>query len=87
MAKINDPVLFAEDFTSALFAADPRFVDYAPKQRQAFMDTLSRLKDACPAERLDALEEQAEAWSDASYAAGVRLGVASEDFRKGVLRD
>ncbi len=87
MAKINDPVMFAEDLTSALFSADRRFLDYAPKQRQAFLDTLSRLKDSCPAGVLTALEEQAEAWSDASHAAGVRLGVATEDFRRGVHRD
>ncbi len=87
MAKINEPQTFAEDLSSALFAVDRRFLDYAPEERQAFMDTLGRLKDTCPAEVLTALEERAEAWSDASHAAGIRLGVATEDFRKGVLRD
>ncbi len=87
MAKINEPQTFAEELNSALHLVDGRFLDYAPKERQAFMDTLSRIKDACPAEVLTALEERAEAWSDASHAAGIRLGVATEDFRKGVLRD
>ncbi len=87
MAKINDPQTFAEELNSTLHLVDGRFLDYAPKEREAFMDTLAGLKDTCPAEVLTALEERAEAWSDASHAAGIRLGVATEDFRKGVLRD
>ncbi|MDP9358205.1 MAG: hypothetical protein M3R02_23550, partial [Chloroflexota bacterium] len=73
--------------SSALFTADPRFLEFAPDGRRAFMDALGTLRDQVPAEALTTIEEAAERWADACHAVGVRLGVASEDLRRGVLRD
>ncbi len=87
MAKINEPQTFAEDLSSALFAVDRRFLDHAPDERRAFMAALGALKDQAPAEVLTKIEEAAERWADACHAVGVRWGVASEDLRRGVLRD
>lgn len=87
MTHLNDAVEFAEDLTSALFTADRRFLEHAPDERRAFMGVLGTLKDQVPAEALTRIEEAAERWADACNAAGVRLGVTSEDLRRGVLRD
>ncbi len=85
--KVDDPVMFAEDLSSVLATSIDCFLNYAPTQRQAFLDILGTLRDQVPAETLTRIEEAAESWGDACHGAGVRLGVASEDLRKGALRD
>ncbi len=87
MVKISDPQAFAAELNSALTLADGRFLDYAPTRRQAFLDTLSRLKDSCPAEVLAAVEESAETWADAAHEAGIRFGVAAEGTRRALTID